>query len=360
MRASIILVKKANKVGLLQNINDYLDQFSVKCTAKFNKKGVSTDYSVDLKKKIITVNSVSEQISDSDISEMMEIRESTFKAFSKETVKTFVNTIPSCPTIEESGFYFDEKTWKYLSRNILRKKNTIITGPTGTGKTEMVSKIAEKLSLKLYIYDMGAMQDPISSMLGTHRIVDGGSKFDYADFVERVQHPGIIVLDELNRAPQMAMNILFPCLDSRRELRVDIAGGSDKRVVKVHPDCVFIATANVGAEYSGTQDIDKALFNRFMPLMVNYMPFDAEVNLLKNKFELEEKTVMGLVTFANSMRSQARLGNIENSMSTREILEIADLIQDGFDIYEAIDYVILNKVFDEDETQQIKALLLEI
>lgn len=360
MKTSIILVKKANKVILLQNINDYLEQFSVKCSIEFSNRAVSTDYSVDLEKKIITVNSVSEQISDDDISEMMEISESTFKAFSKETVRTFVNTLPSYPTIEETGFYFDEKNWKYLSRNILRKKNTIITGPTGTGKTEMISKIAEKLGVNVYIYDMGAMQDPISSMLGTHRIVDGGSKFDYADFVERVQQPGIIVLDELNRAPQMAMNILFPCLDSRRELRVDVAGGSDKRVVKVHPDCVFIATANVGAEYAGTQDIDKALFNRFMPLMVNYMPFKAEFNLLKNKFELEEKTIMSLVTFANSMRTQAKLGNIENSMSTREILEIADLIQDGFEIYEAVDYVILNKVFDDDEAQQIKALLLEI
>lgn len=360
MNASIILTSKASKVTLLQNINDYLDQFSVNCSVKFNKRAVTTDYSVDLTGKIITVNSVSEQISDSAIAEMMEITETTFQAFSKETAKTFVNTLPVCPSIEESGFYFDEKNWKYLTRNILRKKNTIITGPTGTGKTEMVSKIAEKLGLNVYVYDMGAMQDPISAMLGTHRIVDGGSKFDYADFVERVQQPGIIVLDELNRAPQMAMNILFPCLDSRRELRVDIAGGSDKRLVKVHPECVFIATANVGAEYTGTQDIDKALFNRFMPLMVNYIPFDAEVNLLKNKFELEEKAIMSLVTFANSMRAQAKLGNIENSMSTREVLEIADLMQDGFEIYEAVDYVILNKVFDTDEQNQIKALLLEI
>lgn len=360
MKPSIILTSKANKVTLLQNINDYLDQFSVKCSTKFVKRAVSTDYLVDLKKKVITVNSVSENISDSAITEMMEITEATFNSFSQEAVKTFVNTLPSCPTIEESGFYFDENNWKYLTRNILRKKNTIITGPTGTGKTEMVSKIAEKLGLNVYVYDMGAMQDPITSMLGTHRIVDGGSKFDYADFVERVQQPGIIVLDELNRAPQMAMNILFPCLDSRRELRIDIAGGSDKRVVKVHPECVFIATANVGVEYTGTQDIDKALFNRFLPLMINYIPFDAEVNLLKSKFELAEKAIMGLVTFANSMRNQAKLGNIENSMSTREVLAIADLMQDGFELYEAVNYVILNKVFDEDEVNQIKALLLEI
>lgn len=360
MNAPIILTNKANKVTLLQNINDYLDQFSVKCDVKFSKRAVSTDYTVDLDKKVITVNSVSGQISDNAISEMMEITEATFKALSKESSKTFVNTLPDCPAIDDTGFYFEEKNWKYLTRNILRKKNTIITGPTGTGKTEMVSKIADKLGIPVYIYDMGAMQDPISAMLGTHRIIDGGSKFDYADFVERVQQPGIIVLDELNRAPQMAMNILFPCLDSRRELRIDIAGGSDKRVVKVHPECVFIATANIGAEYTGTQEIDKALFNRFMPLMINYIPFDAEVNLLKSKFDIGETAIMGLVTFANAMRNQAKLGNIENSISTREVLEVADLMQDGFELYEAVDCVILNKVFNDDDINQIKALLLEI
>lgn len=358
---SIILTNKAYKVTLLQNINDYLDQFSVKCSKKFSKRAVSTDYSVDLKKKVITINSLSENISDTAISEMMEITKSTFEALAKDdSNKSFVSTLPACPTIEDSGFYFDEKNWKYLTRNIMKVKNTIITGPTGTGKTEMIVKIAEKLDKDVFIYDMGAMQDPISSMLGTHRIVDGASVFDYADFVERVQKPGIIVLDELNRAPQMAMNILFPCLDSRRELRIDIAGGSDKRAVKVHPECVFIATANIGAEYAGTQDIDKALFNRFMPLMANYLPFDAEVELLQSKFELDKKAIMGLVTLANSMRNQAKLGNIASSMSTREVLETADLMQDGFDLCEAVDYVVLNKVFDEDEIQQIKALMLEV
>ena len=50
----------------------------------------------------------------------------------------------------------------------------------------------------------------------------------------------------------MAMNVLFPCLDGRREFRIDIAGSKNARVVKFHPECVFFATANIGENYSGT------------------------------------------------------------------------------------------------------------
>ena len=57
----------------------------------------------------------------------------------------------------------------------------------------------------------------------------------------------------------MANNILFPCLDGRRTLPVEIADASSTRSISVHPDVTFIATANIGNEYTGTQDIDEAL-----------------------------------------------------------------------------------------------------
>ena len=33
---------------------------------------------------------------------------------------------------------------------------------------------------------------------------------------------------------------------------LEMAGGDELRSISVHPDCVFVATANVGAEYTGT------------------------------------------------------------------------------------------------------------
>ena len=90
--------------------------------------------------------------------------------------------------------------------------------------------------------------------------------FEYAKFTQDIQKLGVILLDELSRAPVTTNNVLFPCLDSLRMLPVEMAGGEDLRSIQVHPDCVFVATANVGAEYTGSMSLDRTLVGRFFPL----------------------------------------------------------------------------------------------
>ena len=281
------------------------------------------------------------------------------------TINTTANVLDEikkkfkCPSIND-GFYIQEKTWNYLVRNILKKKNTLLLGPTGTGKTDIVIRIAKKLGLELNIYDMGAMIDPLTDLLGTHRIKDGNSVFDYAKFVADVQKPGIILLDELSRAPLMTNNILFPCLDHRRTLNIEIAGSTDIRNVKVHPDCVFIATANIGQEYSGTNDIDAALMNRFNALQVDYLPQDIEAKILNVRTGIELDKANKILNVANAIRDSYLKQTISKPISTRETLECAELIVDGFLIKDSINLVFCQKFSksDNDEYSVVKNLIM--
>ena len=259
-----------------------------------------------------------------------------------------IDNIPDTPTIDNSGFYIDDKKWKYLVRNIIRKKPTLLIGPTGTGKTELILMACKQLGINCEVHDMGSMQDPLTDLIGCHRIKDGSSTFDYAKFVDDVQKPGVILLDELSRAPLMTNNILFPCLDSRRELPLAIADSEGPRSVKVHPDCVFIATANIGSEYSGTQEIDAALLNRFLPLKLDYIPANYEVELIMARSNILRYDAEAIVQFANLMRQKFKEGVVNLPVSTRENIAMAELVADGFDLIDAVNFVVCNKFNDED------------
>lgn len=249
----------------------------------------------------------------------------------------------SAPTIEDDGFFIGQTEWELLIRNSIRKKPTMLTGPAGTGKTELVMLACKKIGLDCHVYDMGSMMDPISGLLGVHRLENGGSVFDYAKFTEDVQKPGVILLDELSRAPATTLNILFPCLDSRRMLPVEIAGGKDMRSIPVHPECVFFATANLGAEYTGTADLDKALADRFMFLEMSYMPEDKEQLVLKQRTGADIKSAKCIAQAAKTLRKMYQEGEISTDISTRDTLRTAELVADGWPLATALELVFLPK-----------------
>ena len=257
-----------------------------------------------------------------------------------ETIKS--DKTLNAPTSKDDGFFVTDDDWRLLVRNIREHINTLIIGPTGSGKTSIVKEVCKKLGLKLHIFDMGSMIDPISSLLGVHRLVKGGSVFDYAKFTKVIQEPCVILFDELSRASLASMNILFPCLDDRRTLSIEVAGSDDIRDIKVNPKVTFMATANVGAEYSGTNSMDRALVNRFFPLELGCIPAQEETLVLIKRTGIDEKTSKLIVKVADNIRSLCtNKQEISTSLSIRETLMVAKLVSDGWDLGKAMELIYL-------------------
>ena len=340
------VVLEANKKGY----NDYTRDFIANC----DKSDVffSESYNYDPKKITFNFDEI-KVCTDSDFIEMstgvctfdmkkayssgVKNDDSVSVSFLKKMMKDY-----PCPDVN-SGFYVEERRWNILLRNIMKHKNTMLVGPTGTGKTDVIIRICKALDIPCRIYDMGAMMDPLTDLLGSHRLENGTSKFDYAKFVQDVQEPGVILLDELSRAPQMTNNILFPCLDDRRMLPVEIADSKGLRSVPVHPECTFIATANIGSEYSGTNELDAALENRFMTIQVDYLPKTIESQVIAIRTGCDERSAMKIVGVANAIRERYLDGSLSKTISTRETLACGELIVDGFSLLEAVNFSFCEK-----------------
>ena len=274
----------------------------------------------------------------------------------KRTVLTQLqdNSKYNCPTLSEHGFIIPKDDWYLLLRNMKQQIPTLLIGQTGTGKTQLAALASKALGYALETFDMGGTQDPISVLLGVHRLKKGESIFDPSRFTRVLQKPNTTgLLDELSRASAAANNLLFPCLDERRTLYVDMAGTDDIRDIPINNTFCFIATANMGAEYSGTNLMDRALQDRFIPLELEYLTIKQESDLLKHRCNITEPQAAHVATIANTLRNIYSQDKISTFVSTRATLRIGELIRDGFKVVSSIEKIIV-PLFEQAERETVK------
>jgi len=234
--------------------------------------------------------------------------------------------------------------WKYLMRSALRGKNIMMTGPAGCGKTMAAKSVATVLDRPDFYFNLGATQDPRSTLIGnTHFNKEDGTYFSEALFVKAIQtENAVILLDELSRAHPDAHNILMTVLDEgQRYLRLDEA--DDSPTIKVAPGVTFIATANIGNEYTATRVMDRALLDRFIIVEMDVLDTEQETDLLTYLYpNLDAKSIGAIADIVGGTRKEilTETPRISTAISTRNSVEMASLMYDGFQIDEAAEVCI--------------------
>ena len=255
-----------------------------------------------------------------------------------------VNFINESYSLKPKGLIMKELKWKYLIRSAVRGKNIMMTGQAGCGKTMAAKSLVNALDRPDYYFNLGATQDPRSTLIGNvHFNQESGTFFSESLFVKAIQtENAVILLDELTRAHPDAWNILMPVLDQgQRYLRLDEADGQS--TVKVADGVTFIATANIGNEYTATRQLDKALMDRFTIIEMDVLNDEEEFGLLQYMFpSVEKEALKNVADITHLTRIEAQTDNprITSGVSTRTSVEIAGLLFDGFSLIEAADITI--------------------
>jgi len=252
--------------------------------------------------------------------------------------------IATSSDLKPKSLFMQDTKWKFLVRSAMRGKNIMMTGPAGCGKTMAAKTLTTSLDRPHFYFNLGATQDPRATLIGnTHFSQADGTFFSEALFVKAIQTEGaIILLDELSRAHPEAHNILMTVLDEgQRYLRLDEADGAP--TIKVAKGVTFVATANIGNEYTATRVMDRALLDRFIIVEMDVLNHEEEVDLLSMLFPLVDiKQIDSVAAIVNDTRKElnSEMPRISTHISTRSSVEMVSLIYDGFTLAEAAEVTV--------------------
>ncbi len=205
---------------------------------------------------------------------------------------------------------------------------TFITGLSGNGKTMMVEQVCAKLKRECYRVNVTIETDE-DDLIGSNTLVDGNIVFREGPVLKAMRKGAVLLIDEIDLASNKIM-----CLQSILEGK----GYLNKKTGEyVSPENGFtiIATANTKGKGSddgrfiGTNVLNEAFLERFSITMEQEYPSNAiERKILTKEFERLEITdqndyVSNLVTWADVIRKSFYEGAIDELISTRRLVHIA-------------------------------------
>jgi len=245
------------------------------------------------------------------------------------------------------NFYISSIKWKSLVRAVLRAKNLMIIGPSGYGKTMAVHAVKSLFPERLFhTVSMGDSSDARTVFAGTVTFENGETRFKPSEFITAIQTPNaIIYIDESTRGHDDAINMLLPALDPlQRCMRLYDSPGTP--VIKVADGVCFIATANIGSQYTTTRSMDRAFRERFETLEVDIMGKETQIELLNNKYNnlLDSNVINSVAEIAHDTRQQVFFNTMDAKLSwdlsPRIVEQICDYLVDGFTLPETAELII--------------------
>ena len=206
----------------------------------------------------------------------------------------------------------------------------VLTGNTGTGKTEMIEQICAKLNRECLRVNFTEMTDE-DSLIGTWKLVnhDGQTSMEWQDgpVIVALKRGAILLLDEMDCGTAKTM-----CLQSPLEGK----GKFIERIITKIPNSLrfnIVATCNTKGKGSddgrfvGTRVMNEAMLDRFdFWFEIDYAPRAIEKKILLKKMKafgkVDEHFADCLTKWTESIRKGCSDGTFSDLITTRRAINI--------------------------------------
>ena len=231
-----------------------------------------------------------------------------------------------------------------------------LVGPAGCGKTMLAMQFAAKAKRPCVIIDCPTLREA-KDLFGFKTADDKGIRWIYSQFVNAIRVPRmVVILDEINRLSPMAMNTFLPMADSRGQTFLDDTG----EFITVAAGVTFFATMNEGSQFTGTDQMDGAISDRFSDIIeVDYLDEKDESMLLQRKHGLDAARSDKLAMIAKTVRAKHKACEVyTKSLSTRLLENAASKL--AVIGNSSLEFSIVNHFTDDGSKESERAKIREL
>ncbi|CAB5228621.1 ATPase-like protein [uncultured Caudovirales phage] len=237
------------------------------------------------------------------------------------------------------------KAFGDIMMSISARCNTFLVGPAGTGKTTMVSQVAEALNLGFHAENLTAA----TTEYALKGFKDANSNYVPTKLREFFQNGGVYLLDEIDNANPNVLGVLNSALSNGFMAFPD-------GMVSKHPDFIAVAAGNTygngaTAEYVGRNPIDGATLDRFAFFNVD---IDESVeDAMLAGFGLPSATASTWLKAVRQSRQNVATSGLRVIVSPRATANGAGLLAQGMDMDKVYNATVL-KGAKQDQVEKIR------
>ena len=319
------------------------------------KKPISSLYDTIQNKTDSKLNSILSMINIEDFNEEEEETKNNiipFKRITDNFISNVDNEVPDEKTLQKNpgkifnGFYFPEFLPNLLNR-IRAKRNIFLAGESGTGKSEMIQKLADFYGQTLIRinFHQGVTE---SSLIGKYIVKNNETIFAYGLVPLAMKKGYWLLLDEIDYAEPEHTSVLQAILEGK-EL---VITSNEGEIISPHSSFRIFATGNTTGRgdstdsYHGTNFMNSAFLDRWTIFQMTYSKKEFKIlNSIINDLELSKKIVKIFELF----RTLKNSGDISNAVfSTRRMMNVAEALKMGDSLSEAFKYEVFTRFNDEE------------